>query len=280
MAVKHEPPKNIGGWVRPHRPRKVDRSTIFDYMDGAGELYLAYSFVGLDVWRYTKPDEPDILVEVYDMGDSREAFGVLSFELRGEEVGIGQRSVYAAGLLQFWKGKYFVRVLADAETSASKSAVMKIGKHLAAELPGKGSLPELMTTLPEKGLLPESVHYFHTKMCLDYFYYLADDNILKLNERTDAVIADYRTPSGQAKLLAVEYNSGASSLEAWETFHASYLNQQPPESGVIDSKQIEGEQWVCSRREGTVLLIAFEGKSQKDCEELLRGATANIVQGG
>ncbi len=280
MALKHKPLKTVDAWVRSERPGKVNRNNIFDYMDGAGELYLAYSFVGLDVWKYNKPEEPDILLEVYEMGDSPEAFGVLSFELSGDEVGIGQKSLYAAGLLRFWKGNYFVRVLADAESPAAKSAVLKIGKDLAAALPGKGALPDLVAKLPQKGLLEESVHYFHKKICLDYFYYLADQNILNLDEKTSAVIADYETPSGQAKLLAVQYDSEAASLKAWESFHASYLNQPPPESGEIDSRKIEGEQWVCTRREGNLLLIALEGKSRKDCEELLSKATVNLIQGG
>ncbi len=280
MAVKREPPKEVEGWVRSERAKKVNPSNIFDYMDGAGELYLAYSFVVLDVWKYKKGGEPDILLEVYKMGNSPDAFGVLSFDFAGDEAGIGQKSLYAAGLLRFWKGKYFVRVLAEAETPAAKKAVLAIGKELAVAFPGKGSLPELVARLPEKGLLAESVHYFHKKICLDYFYYLADDNILNLDEDTNVVMADYRTPSGQAKLLAVQYDSEASSLEAWKSFHASYLNQQPPESGAIDSKKIEGEQWVCSQREENLLLITFEGKSQKDCERLVGKVTNNLAQGG
>jgi len=280
MAGKVSPPKIVDGWIRSQRPKKVDRRNIFDYMDGAGELYLAYSFIGLEVWTYRKPDEPDILLEAYEMADSTEAFGVLSFDLSGEGVEIGEKSAYAAGLLRFWKGKFFVRVLADPETPSSKKAVMKIGKELAAGLPGKSLMPQLVGKLPEKGLLRGSIHYFHKKVCLDYFYYLAEENILQLDEKTNAVIADYRTPSGQSKLLAVEYASEAASLKAWESFHASYLNQEPPGSSVTDSRKIEGEQWVCSRREAKLLLIAFEGKDQKDCEELLRQATENLVRGG
>lgn len=280
MPVKHDPLKEVDGWVRPKKVQKVNADNIFDYMDGAGELYLAYSFVGLDVWKYKKPAQPDILVEVYQMADAADAFGVLSFELGGDEVGVGQKSVYAAGLLRFWKGTYFVRVLAEAETSASKAAVMKIGNDIAGKLSGEGTLPALVAKLPENGLLPESVHYFHTKLCLDYFYYLADDNILNLSEKTNAVLADYETPAGRAKLLVVEYDLEASSLDAWKAFHRAYLEQEAPEAGETDSKQIEGEQWVCSRREENLLLISFEGKDQNDSEELLRRATENSVQGG
>ncbi len=280
MSTRMKPLREVGGWARSERPRKVNRRNIFDYMNGAGELYLAYSFVSLDVWSYTCGEEPGIVLEVYEMEHSPDAFGVLSFDLRGEEVGIGQRSAYAAGLLRFWKGRHFVRILAEAETPATRAAVLEIGRDLAAQLPGEGTLPGLVARLPQDGLLPDSIHYFHTRICLDYFYYLADDNILKLSAKTNAVIADYETPSGAARLMAVEYDSEESSIKAWETFHGEYLNQNPPEEEETDSQKIEGEQWVSSQREGKLVLIVFEGKNKKECEELLRRATSSLLQGG
>jgi hypothetical protein len=280
MAVRREPPKKVSGWVRTERPRRVAADNIFDYMDGAGELYLAYTFIDLDVWKYTRTEAPEILAEIYEMGNSADAFGVLSFDLGGEEVGVGQKSVYGAGLLRFWQGKHFVRILAEAETPEAKAALLEIGKRIADDLPGAGTLPELVVRLPQAGLLPESVHYFHTKMCLDYLYYLADANILNLGEKTNAVIGDYKTASGKAKLLVVEYDSGDSCAEASKSFHAVYLKQEPPAEGVTRSNEIEGEQWVSSLRNGNLLLMVFEGESQKDCEELLQQAASSLTQGG
>ena len=37
-------PKTIGVWTRPDTPRVIDSGNIFEYMNGAGELYLAYRF--------------------------------------------------------------------------------------------------------------------------------------------------------------------------------------------------------------------------------------------
>ena len=280
MRATYEVPREVNGWVRTEHPRRVTAANIFDYMDGAGELYLAYAFVGLDVWKFTRAEAPEILVEIYEMGNSADAFGVLSFDLGGEEVGVGQKSVYGAGLLRFWQGRHFARILAEAETPDAKAALLKVGRSIASDLPGAGTLPELVVRLPEAGLLPESVHYFHRKMCLDYFYYLADDNILNLNKETNAVIADYRTASGKAKLLAVEYDPGDSCAEASRSFHAVYLKQGPPGDGAIRSNEIEGAQWVSSLRNANLLLIVFEGESQKDCEELLQAAVSSLTQGG
>ncbi len=279
MTVSKEPPRNVDGWVRSERPRKVNRNNIFDYMDGAGELYLAYSFVGLEVWNYKRPGQPNILLEIYEMQNPADAFGVLSFDLQGEEVGIGQKSVYGAGLLRFWKGRQFVRILADPETPAAKVAVLKVGRSVAAQLPGKGTLPELVEKLPQKGLVPESTRYFHKKTCLDYFYYLADKNILNLDEKTNAVLADYTTASGQARLLVVEYGSEAASGKALKSFYATYLKVEPPKLDTIDSNQIEGEQWVCTQRSGKLLLIVLDGKSRQECEQVLHEALSSMMKG-
>ena len=35
-------PPAIDGWVLERSQRRIDETNIFDYMDGAGELYLAY----------------------------------------------------------------------------------------------------------------------------------------------------------------------------------------------------------------------------------------------
>ncbi len=39
-----ELPKTVEVWKRPDSPKVVDASNIFQYMDGAGELYLGYRF--------------------------------------------------------------------------------------------------------------------------------------------------------------------------------------------------------------------------------------------
>ena len=81
-------PKQAGPWVRPDAPRRINEETIFDYMDGAGELYLAYRFDHLDVYEYSAPDKRlgTIKVELYWMKDPDDAFGLLSTDWGGEAV--------------------------------------------------------------------------------------------------------------------------------------------------------------------------------------------------
>ena len=77
-------PKTVGVWSRPDTPRVIDSTNIFAYMNGAGELYLAYRFKSLDVYEYTSVQQKSILVELYFMETPDDAFGLLSLDWGGE----------------------------------------------------------------------------------------------------------------------------------------------------------------------------------------------------
>ena len=79
-------PKTIGVWTRSDSTRMIDSSNIFDYMNGAGELYLAYGFDHLEVYEYKADQQDSILVEVYVMNTSDDAFGLLSQDWSGDPV--------------------------------------------------------------------------------------------------------------------------------------------------------------------------------------------------
>ncbi len=55
-------------------------------MNGGGELYLAYRFDRLDVYHYEAKGQNKILVEVYQMKTTDDAFGLLSLDWGGGPV--------------------------------------------------------------------------------------------------------------------------------------------------------------------------------------------------
>ena len=101
-------PAEIEGWKWDGKEIRYNSRTLFDYIDGAAELYLAYGFQNLTARRFEKSNHPPLILELYEMASSEDAYGVFSFERQDEAVGIGQGSEFGGGLLRFWKGKYFV----------------------------------------------------------------------------------------------------------------------------------------------------------------------------
>ena len=67
MAISLSLPKTISLWSRADAPQVVTNKTIFNYMDGAGELYLGYKFDHLDVFEYQAGSLDNILIEIFAM---------------------------------------------------------------------------------------------------------------------------------------------------------------------------------------------------------------------
>ena len=94
-------PAEAAGWTWDGKEMKYDSKSVFQYMNGAAELYLAYGFQNLSVRSFEKPNQPPITLELYDMASSANAYGGFSFEHQDEAVGIGQGSEFGGGLLRF-----------------------------------------------------------------------------------------------------------------------------------------------------------------------------------
>ena len=284
MAAVEEPtrlsaPAEVDGWkVVSAKGLEVTPKTIFDYMNGAGEMYLAYEFRGLQVWTYGGNEDTTITVEAFEMGAPEEAFGVLSRDFEGKDVKIGQRSAYVMGFLQFWQGRWYFRILGDLETAESRRAVLALGRAFAAQVPGEGKEPEILARLPSGGLVAKSVHYFHTQICLNAFYFFAVENLLQLTRQTNAVMADYRLGSESAKLLVIQYPKASDAAKARATFLKGYLPELPVSPDPIQIAQIENGEWVGLRLEQQFLALAFKSRSRDICERLLRAA--NLKRGG
>ncbi|MFB0515893.1 MAG: DUF6599 family protein, partial [Candidatus Neomarinimicrobiota bacterium] len=105
-------PDTVEGWKIGRRDREYDHTNLYDYLNGGAELYLSYGFQGLINRTYTQPGQPEIFVDIFDMGNSRNAFGVFSHSRESIEAAYGQGSQYYGGSLVFWKDAYFVSLLA------------------------------------------------------------------------------------------------------------------------------------------------------------------------
>jgi hypothetical protein len=273
------PPAEVQGWqLDAASSQTITPKTIFKYMDGAGELYLAYQFQKLHAWTYQRDGGTTITVEAFDMGVPQDAFGVFSHDPAGKEVEIGQQSSYAMGFLQFWKERWYVRIVADEETPESRRAVLALGRKFAAQVTAEGEKPEILKRLPPKGLEPDSIRFFHTQVCLNMLYFFAVENLLDLGDKTDVVMADYRLDKQSAKLLIVRYPTASDAAAARAKFVNGYLPEVDATSDSVQIAQIENDEWVAVRLEKDYLAVAFKSRSRDVCETLVRGA--KLKRGG
>lgn len=268
-------PVTAGPWLS-EADQVFDAETIFEYIDGAGEVYRSYNMKILVARRFHKDGRPDIVVDAFDMGSAGDAFGVFTHDLDGEDAGIGQGSVYKAGLLSFWRDRFFVSVYAEQETPESKAAVLELGRGIAAAIPGRGEPPGLLGLLPEEGLERRTIRFFHSQAILNYHYFVAAENILNLGRETDAVLATYGGRDGRSLLLVVAYADGRAAARAAESFRRAYL----PEAAGEGAVRTENGRWSASRRAGRFVAVVFDAGSSEEAKGRLDAVAAAIENDG
>jgi hypothetical protein len=270
-------PSEAGGWKWDGKETNCDSKTLFKYINGAAELYLAYGFQSLTVRRFEKSNQPPMIVELYEMASSEDAYGVFSFEHQDEAVGIGQGSEFGGGLLRFWKGRYFASIYAEGEGTEVESGILKMGKSVASSIPVTGAEPKLVDFIPGKnaGLVDKSVRYLRSHVLLNQRFFIAHGNILNLSRKTEAVLAQYLQDKQRIQLLLIRYANVKEAVDAYQSFMKTYL----PEAGGKDRLKTEDRKWTFARQQNEFVVIVFGAPTEADAEVLLRAIEGRLPRG-
>jgi len=258
-------PKKILDWESFGQDAVYDRKTIYEYMDGGAEVYLAFDFRNAFVRKYRNPSGEEIALDIYDMGSPGEAFGIFSCDREDPEAGIGQESEYGYGLLRFRQGRFFVSITAAGDEKKAERAILELGKAVAPLLGPAGPVPDLLKCLPEAGIKENRTSYFHAAVNLNNRFFVASENILGLGKDTDCVFAEFAaSPTETGDLLIVRYQDEARARAAYESFLKVYL----PEAGPAAAALTENRKWTMARTHGNYLAVVFEASSKEYAETL------------
>lgn len=260
----------LPGWKADQPTRTYDRRTIFDYMDGAGEIYLLYDFLGLMIGRFSNSEGFQVTVEFFDMGKPQDAFGIFTHSRQGSEAGFGQGSEYRGGLLCFWKNRYFVCITAEKMTEEIEEHIGRLARIIADRIETDGELPAILSCLPENGLIESSIIYFHNQASLNYHYYLSEQNILNLTDDTDCLLARYEPD--KPYLLCVIYDSPSRAEESLQSFLDGYM----PEGKENGLTQTAENQWIKALAEDNLVIIVLDAANSDRASELAEAALSKI----
>ncbi len=285
-------PETAGVWVRARSPKRIDETTIFSYMDGAGEMYLGYRFDHLDAYEYTAAGRDPILVELYWMRTADDAFGLLSMDWGGEPIVLQpagaesdgpqppSRALFGGGLLRIWSDALYARVLASRETPESREQVLALGRAIVS---GRRAAPPpaLLRLLPDRTgtyrIRWDRVWFLRSHLVLNSAYFLASQNILDLSTASEAALAAYDRP-GSAKtagqpaaprphVLVVRYPDATAARRAFEHFHGAYFPDGPSlavarATDAPDAHRTE-HGWVGFKLRGETLMLVFDAPDDR-----------------
>jgi len=216
--------------------------------------------------RYTTARGSAIVLDIFDMGTSEDAYGVFTHDPAGDVLEFGQDGRFRPGWVNFWKDRYFVSIYAEEETAAAQKAVKTLGEKVDLLIAARGTRPEIIDRLPPDGLQTMSIRYLHHPVILNYHYYLSDENLLKLSSCTEAVLAGYQRENRQALILLVSYPDSIAATRAFANFNRHYL-ADADKNGMV---QLENQKWSGSSVNGQLVAIVLEADSRLLAESLLQ----------
>ena len=264
-------PEKIITWSKASEDRLYTPQTIFGYINGGAEVYNAYNMRGCLSRRYEAAQEPAIVLDLFDMGTSADAYGVFTHDPAGDYIELGQDGRIRPGWINFWKDRFFISIYSEEETAAALRAVKILGARVDSLIKTVGSKPQIINRLPSDGLQATGIRFFHHHVILNYHYYLSDENLLNLSPQTEAVLAEYRRENGQALILLVSYPEANDATRAHKNLNRHYLDDAD-DSGMA---LLENQKWSASRINGRFLVIVLEADSRQLTESLLK--TVNLV---
>lgn len=245
---------------------------LFEYINGGAEIYLSYGFVGMKGYKYNAEGLPQVTVEVYEMTEAKNAYGVFTQSRDKEEADYGQGSQTYNDAILFWKDRYFVTVNTHEVTPESQEAVRHLATLINLAIPGKGEVPSIMNHIPRNELVPGGYLYFHHYIWLNSYYFIADYNIIDINAQTDALLAKYGSADERRYLLLVEYADDASARKALEGLSGKFA----PEGKEGESIRLEDNTWFRTWRKGNILGAIFNGASAEDVNRLYQDTLNNM----
>ncbi len=133
---------------------------LYQYIDGAAEVYHSYEMVAM-VHREYKAGAADVTVDIYDMHDPLNAFGIYSAERSPENryIPVGAEGYIDQNVLNFLQGTFYVKLSAFSDKGSVQPLMRSFAFEISKRIGGSRSMPAVLALLPVAGRVPHSEKY-------------------------------------------------------------------------------------------------------------------------
>ncbi len=170
----------MAGWKRSGDVQSYSRANLYDYINGAADLYLKYDFQALQVVDYQNDQKASVTIEVYRHKTPVHAFGIYSQERLGNAnyLEVGAQGYSEKGVLNFLAADCYVKMSGIDIGPGEREVLLAFARKLAENLGERGSLPSILSSFPREGKKKNSekfisreflgYSFFHSAFTADY----------------------------------------------------------------------------------------------------------------
>lgn len=261
-------PSGIMGWKAEENDRRFDNETLYDYIDGSAEMFLSFGFTHVFNRIYSRINQPDIILDIFYMNSSFDAYGVFTHSVGKSGKEFGQQSQCAEGAIIFWKANFYVSILSHPETPKSKEAIYRLAGIIDEAIADNGDFPPVLDFLPQEDLLKESIRYFRHYNWINSHTFISNDNILNIDQNTHGLLAQYKRGDENAIFLIIMYPETGEAVNALNKFISGYNQSLTPG----ETKELKVGSWTGVKTVNGFLIGVFNSSSKNYAEDLIQRA--------
>jgi len=183
----------VTGWKQSGEIQTFTPKTLFEYINGAADLYIMYDFQELKVAEYRNEKKASVTVEVYKHKTPTHAFGIYSQERLPNTnfIDVGAQGYIENNVLNFLTGPYYVKMTSYHTGAEDREILLTFAKKMSENLGTKGTLPAILSSFPEEGKKKNSEKFINK-------------NFLGYSFLHSAFTADYELSGKKFKLFVIE----------------------------------------------------------------------------
>ena len=213
---------SISGWDTPDAVLTYNRENLYNLVDGQADAFFAYGFEQVIVQRYQNAAGARLNVEIWQLANSADAYGLFHSGIAGQPVSIGVEGDSDPGRrLAFWQQRYFVSVTAT--EAIPDETLWTFAKEIGKRLPPGGEPPAIVKRLPPEGFVDGSALFFHEEISIQMEIWLGGENILGLGQTTNGIVARYEWGDQKARLLLIEYPTASEAARGLKALRGSEI---------------------------------------------------------
>ncbi|NLP11461.1 hypothetical protein GX408_13785 [bacterium] len=210
----------LAGWRQTYEPRFFTPDDLYEYINGAADLYLQYGFQMVLTTDYAVGvDSNGVTVEVYTMASPLHAFGMYAAERSPSEpaIAIGVEGYHSANVLNFYKGPYYVKLTSFTLDREMGSVLAEMAQFIAERIQGHFTAPEILALFPQQ----DAVLYSDRYVPSDFYGQSYFQNGYRRDYRNDAC--------GNFQLFLIPFSDTLEARSAFAKYSDFLLQQKDPQ---------------------------------------------------
>jgi hypothetical protein len=197
----------IAGWRQSVEVQTFTPKTLYEYINGAADLYLMYDFQELKVAEYQNDKKASITVEVYRHQTPTHAFGIYSQERlpSANFIEIGAQGYVENNVFNFLTGPFYVKISRYNTGAEDQGVLLAFAKTVSENLGEKGAPPSILTTFPAEGKIKNSEKFIAQNFLGYSFFYSAFTADYELSDKKFKLFIIEGTDNNECKTMIEKY---------------------------------------------------------------------------